>query len=552
MLHYRLSWGNPHDRLFDVAIRFTAPAGTPCLLLPVWRPGRYLVQNYAANVREWGGTHRIWKDGKSSWRVDARRGEDVEVRYRYYAGVLDAGSSFLDDDEAYVNGSNLFMMVDGLRYEEHRLTVDLPADWTIETQLLPSMAARDYDHLIDSPFLAAARMTRHSFDNLHLVFRGDDEIDTAQFVEPVQTIARYQAAFFGGLPFRDYRFLIHITDKWHGVEHEDSCSIILKRAALVGAGPGDEGYDHTLSIMSHELFHVWNVKRIVPAAFTPYDYWRETPTRLLWVMEGLTSYYGELSLVRAGVWSEERYLAHLQKEIETLEAMPARLHLSLSQASFDGWLATPAHQHDLGNASFSFYNKGELVSMLLDLTIRRATGGAKSLDDVVRLLWEEYGLTRRGLEEDGFERLVSRVADVGDFFARYVDGVDPLPYAELLGAAGVAFASALRGAASLAARLKTHDGLLFVESVVRGGAGMEAGLLPGDELVSLDGVRVSSPAAVEGVLAAMGERAELEIARGGVTKRLTLLAKPDPRPEIRLRVERGSELREEWLRRHEG
>lgn len=553
MLHYRLSWGNPHERLFDIAIRFTAPADTPRLLLPVWRPGRYVVQNYAANVREWGGTHRVWKDGKSSWRIDARRGEDVEVRYRYYAGVLDAGSSFLDDDEAYVNGSNLFMMVDGLRYAEHRLSVDMPASWIIETQLLPSMAARDYDHLIDSPFIAAAGMTRHSADNIHLIFRGDDdEIDTRQFLEPVRAIARYQGALFGGFPFRDYRFLFHITDKWHGVEHEDSCSIILKRAALVGAGPGDEGYDHTLSIISHELFHVWNVKRIVPAVFTPYDYWHETPTRLLWVMEGLTSYYGELSLVRAGLWSEERYLAHLQKEIETLEAMPARLHLSLSQASFDGWLATPAHQHDLGNATFSFYNKGEVVSALLDLTIRRATDGAKSLDDVVRLMWDEHGKNRRGLEEDGFERLVRRVADVGDFFARYVDGTDPLPYAELLDAAGVAFATALQGGPSLAAKLKTQDGLLFVDSVVRGGAGMEAGLLPGDELVSLDGVRVTSPAAVEGVLAAMGERAELEIARGGVTKRLTLLARPDPRPEIRLRAEGDSELREGWLRRHDG
>ena len=556
MVVCRLGWANAHDRLLDVTVRFNAPTDIPRLLLPTWRPGRYLIQNYAANVREWSGSHRIWKEGKSIWRVEARAGEEVEVRYRYYAGVLDAGSSFLDDDELYVNGSNLFMLVEGLRGEEHRLAIDAPEGWTIETQLLPDLVARDYDHLIDSPLIAAERMTRHSFDEggatFHLIFRGDEGIDTGQFVEPVRAIARTQRDLFGSFPFTEYRFLYHVADKWHGVEHQDSSSIILNRTALLGAGPGDEGFDHTLSITAHELFHAWNVKRIVPARFRPYDYWTETPTRLLWVMEGLTSYYGELTLVRGGLWPAARYLEHLQKEIETLESMPARLHLSLSQASFDAWLASPVHMHDHPNATYSFYNKGEVVSALLDLTIRRTTEGARSLDDVVKLLWEEYGLTGRGLEEDGFERLVAEIADVGDFFGRYVDGVDPLPYAELFEAAGVAFASAARGdEPSLAAKLKAGNGILIVESVMRGGAGMEAGLLPADEIVSLAGLRTNSQAALDAALGGMGESAELVIARAGRIRTLTLPARPDPRPQIRLRIDEESELRRGWLGRNE-
>src|SRR5687767_8775649 len=162
MPHYRIGWTNPRERLIDITIQFTARADDPRLLLPAWRPGRYLIQNYAANVREWTGSHRVRKDGKTSWRVEARAGEEVEVRYRYYGGVLDAGSSFLDDDELYVNGSNLFMLVEGLRDEEHRLTVDMPEGWTMESQI--SGVARDYDHLIDSPLIAADRMTRHSFE----------------------------------------------------------------------------------------------------------------------------------------------------------------------------------------------------------------------------------------------------------------------------------------------------------------------------------------------------------------------------------------------------
>ena len=590
MPHYLVSWTNPHDRLLEITLRFTAPADTPRLLLPAWRPGRYLIQNYAANVRECtAGEHRIRKEAKSSWRVDARAGEAVTVTYRYYAGVLDAGSSFLDDDEVYINGSNLFMLVDGLRSEEHRLTIAAPAEWRIESQLQYAVilsredgegppagsassvlspgvlrsaqddtnyVARDYDYLIDSPIIAAATMTRHTFDEagarFHMIYRDDRGFDTEQYIEPTRAIIRTQAQLFGGLPFSEYRFLYHVREKWHGVEHEDSCSIILKRSAL---GTAD---DRTLSISAHELFHAWNVKRMLPAKFHPYDYWNETPTRLLWAMEGLTSYYGDLSLVRGGVWDEARYLEHLRKEIETLEGLPARLHLPLSQASFDGWLSDPAQMHDHANAWYSFYTKGEIVSMLLDLTIRRATNGAKSLDDVLLLLWD-----KKILEEDAVERVVEQVADVGDFFARYVDGVEPLPYAELFAAAGVAFASAPRPGSSLGAKVKMVDGLLTIESVLRGGAGMDAGLLPNDEMLSLDGTRINSEGALEtalaGVVRASGAPppgdapearttpVELLISRAGVLKTLALEARPDPRPQITLRITGPSELRKQWL-----
>jgi predicted metalloprotease with PDZ domain len=383
MVRYSLSWVRPNEHLFDIAITFTAPADDPIAHLPAWRPGRYLIQNYAANVREW--SPNMTKIAKSSWRVAARAGEEITISYRFFAGVLDAGSSFLDEDEAYFNGSNLFMWIDGVRSEPAALTIAAPAEWTIETQLPRdgnAFAARDYDHLIDSPAICAAKMTRYSFvesgARIHLIFRNDEGIDTEQFVEPVRTVVAAQAAMLGGLPLEEYRFLYHVGDKWHGVEHEDSTSIIVRRSALVGAKPGDDGYDHFLSITAHEFFHLWNVKRILPAVFAPYDYSTETPTRLLWAMEGLTSYFGDLSLVRAGVWTEETYIEHLRREIETLENAPGREFLSLVQSSFDGWLQEPAQMHDKTNAWISFYNKGELVAALLDLYIR--ANSEKTLD----------------------------------------------------------------------------------------------------------------------------------------------------------------------------
>lgn len=566
MPHYLLSWTTPSERLLDITIRFTAPTDQPRLLLPAWRPGRYLIQNYAANVREWMSEGaRTWKDAKSSWRVDAAAGQEVTFRYRYYAGVLDAGSSFLEDDEVYVNGSNLFMMVEGLRDEEHVLTIAAPSEWLIETQLprdedaATRFRARDYDHLIDSPFIASPALTRHSFvehdARFHLVFRGDEGLDTEQYVEPLRAVARTQAQLFGGtFPFREYRFLFHVRDRWHGVEHENSSSIILRRAALLGADHSDEG-DRTVSISSHELFHAWNVKRILPAAFHPYDYWQESPTRLLWVMEGMTSYYGDLSIARAGLWPVARYLDHLAGEIATLEALPARHFLSLAQSSFDAWLSDPAQMHDAPNAFFSFYNKGELVAALLDLTIRNATNGERSLDDVLAILWKEYGQADRGLEEDAMPRIVARVADVGDFFARCVDGTDPLPYADCLAPFGIELAMQPRDPehASLGARVRVNGAGVFVDAVLRGAAGMEAGLLPNDELLAIDGYRIGSEAALEAALhgVEIGETAELLVARGFVTKTLTLTGRADPRPQVSLRIERPSDLRRGWLWRDE-
>ncbi len=559
MVRYTISWQDPSDRLFDITVAFTAPSDSPRLSLPAWRPGRYLIQNYAAQVRDWtasaGGELRdIRKESKSDWRVNVKAGEEVTVRYRFYAGVLDAGSSFLDFNEAYFNGSNLFMMVDGLRGREATLAIGAPASWGIETQLERddgnTFKARDYDHLIDSPAIAAEELTRYSFQEsgatIHLVFAGDEGVDTEQYVDPLRVIVKSQAAMFGGLPLTDYRFLIHVSDKWHGVEHEASCSIIARRDALLGAKPGDDSHDRFLSICSHEFFHVWNVKRIVPKVFVPYDYSRETPTRLLWVMEGVTSYYGEQTLVRGGVWDTTRYLRHLAGEIEKLEASAAHRSISLSQASFDAWLQRDVH--DRGNAIVDFYNTGEVVAALLDLTILRNTNGAKSLDDVMRILWQW-----RVLDEDAMERAVSEVTDVGEFFRRYVDGTDPLPYTELFASAGIRYDSRPRGetAVGMGATFGVDNGRLIVSTVIRGGSAMDAGLLPGDELIGMGGTRTSTEGEINAVLRGLrdGDGVGLTVNRGGVIRGMSMIAAVDPRVTVSLTAEMESARRNQWLKR---
>jgi predicted metalloprotease with PDZ domain len=374
-------------------------------------------------------------------------------------------------------------------------------------------------------------MTHHTFEEsgatFHLVTIG---FDPARFVDPLRAVVRAQTEVFGELPLTDYKFLIHAGDRWHGVEHESSCSMVVKRNAA-------DFDDHFLSLASHEIFHVWNVKRILPRCFAPYDYTRETPTRLLWAMEGMTSYYGDLSLTRAGVWDVDRYLEHLRTEIELLENNPSRLHASLSQASFDGWLHDPARAHEKGSAWVSFYTKGEIVAALLDLKLRMR---GRSLDEVMRMLWNE-----RVLDEGA----VARAADEPEFFARYVDGVDPLPYAELLAAAGIAFEASPR-AVTFGAKLRKFEGALIVDQIAPNGTAMNAGLMQGDELIAIGETRTRNAADVDHIALGL-EPAEITYARAGVVKRASV----NPRAtgvDIRLAiVDDENLLRAAWLRRLE-
>jgi len=463
------------------------------------------------------------KIDKSTWVVKTRPGEKLSVKYQFFAGVLDAGSSFLSPDEAYFNGSNLFMMIADQREEPALLELQVPDGWSVETQLenhgKNSWYARDYDYLIDSPTIISPSLRIEKFTEagcqVRLVFQGGSEIDTAQFTEPVKRIVRAHAKLFDGIPARHYRFLYHFADLWHGVEHEDSCSIALKRDEMVGAREGSEAFDHFLAITSHEFFHLWNVKRIMPAVFSPYDYSKESYTRLLWVMEGVTSYYGEKMLLLSGLWSRERYLEQLSTEINTLESSSGRRFLSLAQASFDAWLQEPAQMHDKARAWISFYNKGEIVAALLDLEMRKVTAGRRSLDDLMRQLWTRYARKARGLEEDSIRKAVTSVTgkDLSSFFDQFVDGVEPLLYAEKFAAAGVEVESInsvgwkLRG-------VTLQSGARLVVSSAEAGSELRAL----DEIVALGDRRILTEAGMSKLLSAQkggAESAELTISRDG-------------------------------------
>lgn len=505
MIDYTIGWDKSNTHLFDITIQVaTDRAGDLEFALPTWRPGRYQIQNYARNIQSFSasdekGQALSWeKLDKSVWRVQNKGAKKVEVRYRYYANTLDAGSSLLSDQEAYFNGTNLFMYLVDRRSEPCQLKILAPPNWQIATALKreegTQFSAANYDTLADSPTIASPSLLIQKFQqngvDFYIAFQGKLNYDIKTIETQVSRIVSEQIKLFGNAPFQEYWFLYHITPggRWHGVEHSYSTSITMPQAAFATEQSRQSFY----AITSHEFFHAWNVKRILPQVFNPPDYSREAYTRLLWFFEGVTSYYGDLLMRRANIIDERIYLAGLARTIGDLQNAPGRLLMSAEDASFNNWL----QPDDAENSQISFYTKGEILGLLLDMEIRRRTENAKSLDDVMRYLNENYAKVGQGVPEDGILTVVNKVtkSDFKDFFTRYVSGYEEIPYNQFVGTAGLQLTTEIdraRPEVTLGVRLSA-DEKASITSVATGSPAMAAGLDRGDILLAIDDQQVNS------------------------------------------------------------
>jgi predicted metalloprotease with PDZ domain len=552
---YTIGWSNPATHLYDVALTFQAePQDSVDVLLPIWRPGRYVRQHYADKVQEFsaddgaGRPLTFRKAGLSTWRISTLAGETrakrVRVRYRFYANTLDAGASLLSAEEAYFNPVNLFAYPAGQILRPVRLTLQLPKGWQVATALTPSrrpnvFTAADYHALADSPVIASPSLVSRQFTledvPYTLWFQGRFQPgERAERILPdVEKIARVQTAIFGGAPFDEYFFLIHLVP-WpfgHGVEHANSSSIVLQDNAF----GSEEGYQGFLRVLSHELFHTWNVKRLRPAALWPYDYMQEQFTTLHWFTEGVTSYYGGLSMRRAGHTSTERYLRDLGDVIDGLQRTPGRKIVSVALGSWDSWLT--GYGQGNPNTTVDFYGKGQILGFLLDALIRARTDGQKSLDDAMRFLFETYYRKGRGMPEEGVELAAEQVAgsSFDDFFRRYVSGTDELPYNEILRPFGLRVATEadpVRPEATLKILTRPAGERALVMAIDPESPTLAAGLDTGDELVAVNG-RTAPARNWEALLAGV---------KSGESVRLTVLRR-DRLLELDVRAAGGGNLR---------
>lgn len=537
-IQYGITPHVPSAHLFEVqcAVAHPDPAGQR-VSLPAWIPGSYLIRDFARHVVRLsasspGGPVAITKLDKHTWACTPCEGPLI-ITYEVYAWDRSVRGAHLDETHGFFNGTNVFLMVHGQTDRACRVDIRPPSGgtarrWRVGTAMTRDGAApygfgtyraKDYEDLVDHPVELGefALATFEAGGVPHdIVLTGRHKADLDRLRADLQTLCSHHIMFFGEPPPMDrYVFLITaVGEGYGGLEHRASTSLLCSRNDLPRPREKaiNEGYRTLLGLASHEYFHTWNVKRITPEAFRPYDLQRELYTRLLWAFEGITSYYDSLALVRSGLIAPDSYLELVGQTITRLLRSGGRLRQTLEESSFDAWIKFYKPDENTPNAVVSYYTKGALVALALDLTIRRDTRGTRSLDDVMRALWERHGKPRIGVPEDGVERLAHEISglDLRRFFDRALRSTDELALDELLSHFGIR--STLRPAESekdkggkpaakpshaleerpvLGVRLGESGPEAALAHVLDGGAAQTAGLAAGDVIVAVDGIRAT-------------------------------------------------------------
>ena len=504
-IHYQVEMSQPETHLFEVTLHLVDyPSPILDLKLPVWTPGSYLVREYAKNLQDFVAFaedkplpwHKI---SKNHWQVDKTGVSELTVRYRIFANELSVRTNHLDATHGYFNGAALFFRIPGCEKQPIRVTIVPPRlEWQVTTALPPvaeetnTFLAGDFDTLVDTPF-EIGRHQLYKFEVLgkphELAIWGQGNFQAQQMIADIQKIVQVEAQMFGGLPYERYVFLLHLfSQAFGGLEHKNSCSLIYQRFGF----RAQDKYDRFIQLVAHEFFHLWNVKRIRPKALEVFDYDQENYTPSLWFCEGTTSYYDLLITLRAGIFDVQSYLNNLGKEITRYETTPGRKVQPVSESSFDAWIKLYRPDANSGNSQISYYLKGEMVSLLLDLLIRSTHDNQRSLDDVMLKMWQQFGQAEIGYTPEQLQEVIESVAgiDLTDFFKRYIDGTDDLPLNQYLEPFGLELVAEQQEESYLGVRINTENGREIIKFVETGTPAQIGGFDAGDELLAIDGIKL--------------------------------------------------------------
>jgi len=534
-VHYRIIPSNPEAHLFEVQLTIMQPSSDgQQLSLPAWIPGSYMIRDFSRNLVTMkasceGKRVEITKLDKQSWRCAPCKGV-LKVMYEVYAWDLSVRSAHLDQTHAYFNGTSVFLAVSGQENSPCDVELIRPegqhyADWQVATSLKVAgtvlrefglYQADNYDDLIDHP-VEMGTFTSATFDVAgvphDVVITGKHSADMDRLCHDLKIICEHHVELFGEIPeMSRYVFQIMVVGEGYGgLEHRSSTSLLCSREDLPGKNMKEvtDKYRGFLGLCSHEYFHTWNVKRIKPAVFLPYDLKKEQYTHLMWMFEGITSYYDDLSLVRAGLISPDSYLELLAQNITRLLRTSGHHKQTVWDSSFDAWTKFYQQDENAPNAIVSYYGKGALIALGLDLTIRKETNNEQSLDDVMRHLWNEYGKKGIGVPEKEIEDEIGHLVGVelADFFEMTLRSTDELPLQEWLESVGVKYAlytslsfkdkggklpESIKPGPVLGVRFKSNQQGAELTHVLDDGAAQKAGLSSGDVIIAIDEKMVSA------------------------------------------------------------
>jgi len=515
---FTVTMSKPHTHMLEVEVSLKRAAGdqSPAeevLVMPVWTPGSYLVREFARHVQDFaatdgsGGVLEWEKINKNSWRVATRGSRVWRATYRVYANELTVRTNELNSDHAFWNNAALLMYLDGFLNAPSTLQILAPEPWKVATGLpvapgpKNTFRAENFDILYDSPVEVGSFKTI-SFEvkgvRHRIVIDGEGNYDPERMRRDVQRIVEAEVELMGGeIPYRDYTFILHLrANTGGGLEHLNSTALGFRRFSFTP----ETSYRSFLTLVAHEFFHLWNVKRIRPDALGPFDYTKENYTKLLWVAEGITSYYENLITRRAGLVTDKEFLANAARAFQNLQRTPGRLIMSTEEASFDSWIKYYRQDENSINSQVDYYDKGAILGLLLDLEIRKRSNGAKSLDDVMRYLYGEFFEKNRNYTPADFQKASEMMAgsSLQEFFAKYVRGHEELDYNTALAAAGLRLDTGETSGttralekAYLGAEVAQESDRLMVRRVYAGSPAYEQGLNTGDQILALDNRRVT-------------------------------------------------------------
>jgi predicted metalloprotease with PDZ domain len=518
--------------------------------LPVWRQGKYAILDPAGTLRgvtaanETGQELPIVKIDKTTWRIETQGAKDVEVRYTVYANSLNDRTRHVDDSHAFLSGAAVFLYAPSRRSDFLSVRIESPVDWRIScgletaSQEPRTLIAPNYDALIDSP-IEAGKHDLISFTvngKLHevAVWNGCN-LNADRLEHDLTRIVQTEAGIFGELPYDRYVFILHIGPGLRGgTEHLNST--VMQCAP--NAFSDDKQYKRLLSLAAHEMFHTWNVKRLRPASLRNIDLAKENYTDLLWFCEGATSYYDELVLVRAGLDTPEAYMTSLAEAIYQHRARPGSRVQSVTESSFDAWVKFNRPTPDDFNSTVSYYDAGALASLLLDMEIRKRTDNLASLDTLMREMYVSFPASGPGFSTSDLIAAAGRLTNspFEYFFKKYIQGVETFPFEDAFSVVGLELRPSENARAFTGLQLQDENGACIVKGVLSSGPAYAAGVNVGDEIVALNGQRMTAKEFMSHVSdhRMPGDRVWLQIVRRSRLRRIDfeLTAKPITRCRI--------------------
>lgn len=566
---FEISFKEPQAHYVEVRMELSGFKGKSLdLKMPVWAPGSYLIREFPKNVESFSAESdnkkvlASYKVDKNTWRVETGNEDKIIVNYRVYAFEVSVRTSFVNDSHAFLSPTGIFMYVDEFIKQPVEVKVNPYESWTKISTGLDAVKekpntffAPDFDILFDSPievgnqdvfeFMAAG--VQHE-----VAMVGEGNYDKERLKKDMTKIIENETEVFGVNPNKRYVFIVHnYASGGGGLEHLNSTVLGASRFNY----QNQNGYLGFLGLVAHEYFHVWNVKRLRPEALGPFNYNEENYTSNLWISEGFTAYYDNLMLRRSGFYDESAYLKILTADIETVENRAGNLVQPLSLSSFDAWIKQYRPDENSINTMVSYYNKGALIGMLIDLETLHATKGAKGLDDIMKAMYDEYyQRLGRGFTDQEFKQMVEKVAGVSiDDIYEYVNEAKPINYNTYLNNVGLELVNQLEGRSipEFGVRLSNHK----VMSVNRGSGAWDAGINVNDELIAVDGYRIDDVGKeLDRILAGsmVGDKLHVIVSRDGIIKELDLILSASGKADYLIRplstvTPEQVKLRETWL-----